>query len=97
MRAKKLAAHYRAKAALMRARLRAINRTDLRTTVLGVAQTYESWAQEIEGAHNRETCARSQSGGGNGNVRLLGLSAIEARENDPKWNWRRQVVLRRRL
>jgi hypothetical protein len=93
MRARELAAHYRAKAALMRARLRAINRTDLRTTVLGVAQT----AQEIEGAHNRETCARSQSGGGNGNVRLLGLSAIEARENDPKWNWRRQVVLRRRL
>ena len=48
MRARELAAHYRAKAAQMRARLRAIKRADFRETVLGVAQTYESWAREIE-------------------------------------------------
>ena len=39
MRARELAAHYRAKAAQMRARLRAIKRADFRETVLGVAQT----------------------------------------------------------
>jgi hypothetical protein len=50
MRAREQAAQYRAKAARMRARLRAIKRSDLRMTVLGVAQTYESWAREIEKA-----------------------------------------------
>jgi hypothetical protein len=29
-------------------RLRAIQRPDLRATVLGVAETYEAWAREIE-------------------------------------------------
>jgi hypothetical protein len=48
MKAKELAAHYRAKAAQTRARLLAIKRADLCVTVLGVAQTYESWAREIE-------------------------------------------------
>ena len=72
----------------MRARLRAINGADLRTTVLGVAQTYESWAQEIEGAHNRETCTRSQSGGGNGEcapVRSLGHRSARERSQAERY------------
>ena len=48
MRARQLAAHYRAKAAQTRAHLLAIKHADFRETVFGVAQTYESWAREIE-------------------------------------------------
>jgi hypothetical protein len=50
MRARELAARYRAKAAQTRARLRAIRRADLCMTVLGVAQTYEALAHEVEKA-----------------------------------------------
>jgi hypothetical protein len=48
MRGKGLAHQYRSKAARIRARLKGINRFDLRRTVLGVAETYEAWAREIE-------------------------------------------------
>jgi hypothetical protein len=48
MRGKGIAEQYRAKAARIRARLKAIDRFDLRRTVLGVAETYEAWAREIE-------------------------------------------------
>jgi|HubBroStandDraft_6_1064221.scaffolds.fasta_scaffold3128624_1 hypothetical protein len=42
------AARYRAKAARIRARLREIGRPDLRMTVLGVVETYEAMARQVE-------------------------------------------------
>ena len=48
MRGRGIADQYRAKAARIRARLKGINRSDLRSTVLGVAETYEAWAREFE-------------------------------------------------
>jgi hypothetical protein len=45
---KGIAEQYRAKAARIRARLKGIKRSDLRSTVLGVAETYEAWAREFE-------------------------------------------------
>lgn len=62
MRAGELAAQYRAKAARMRARLRAIKRSDLRMTVLAVAETYETWAREIDKSEGEAETRRSLSG-----------------------------------
>ena len=61
MRARELAAHYRAKAARIRVRLRAIKRSDLRATVLGVAETYEAWAREIEKSAGEAERRRTRS------------------------------------
>ena len=48
------------KAAQTRARLLAIKRADFRETVLGVAQTYESWAREIENSAGEADASESR-------------------------------------
>ena len=55
-----------------------INGADLRTTGR-VAQTYESWAQEIEGAITARLAREAKAEAAMGNVRLLGLGHRSAR------------------